>query len=151
MGVDNCSAQRWFAGNRHTIPAGMGMSPTFHTLPGRGVSSCDFAGCVCALWCVCCRRCLWNVSESATKSHPVFKAKVGFLVCSGSFKSAPDQISVAATKTLGPNLFVPVLTLFSMLLQSMECVKTWGSWRSQECPVEMFTPNVSDKPNPSLA
>lgn len=62
--------------------------------------------------------------ESSTKSHPVCKAKIRFLVYSGSFKNAPDQISVAATKTLGANLFVPELTLFSMLLQSMECVKT---------------------------
>lgn len=49
--------------------------------------------------------------DSATKSHPVFKAKIRFLVYSGSFKNAPDQISVVDIKTLGPNLFVPELTV----------------------------------------
>lgn len=45
----------------------------------------------------------------------------------------------------GWNTFVPKLTLLSVSLQNMASVKTCGNWRSQECPVEMFMPNVSDK------
>lgn len=89
------------------------------------LSSWDFAGCVCALWCVCCS---WNVLESTTKLHPVCKAKNQILGLLWQLQESTNQISVADVKALGPNLFVPELTLFFFLC----CCRIWSVWKPEE-------------------
>lgn len=70
------------------------------------------------------------------------------------YKNALNEISFLLkqwiSRSWAANTFVPDLTFLSLSLQNMDSVKTCGSWRSQECPVEMFMPNVSAKADTDL-